>query len=356
MTPRRLIVSVLLAGSALLVAAPSAWAATPTGAWTDPKQGSQAGGVPVGVLQADDPLRGEADFRDGIAAVSFRLTQDAANPGEPCAAVAGVQPQSKTYGGSIHVEFAFDAAFPCNRRYKVSATVTPVQKTLPNSELTLDLFVDVAIPPAATTGLEADVAGRRVAVRWDGAEHAPDFEGFVVRRADGSGPFRDLAELGADATSYTDSAAPAAGGTLRYRVVGFRSAPQAGTVVYGPDGPTAEATVVPLPGETIGDGSPASSGGGDAGATPSGQGTPSAPVFQAPGPQTATTLDSGFQETLPFGRRSGPLPGDSSAIARFDDGGDDQGRRQTFLLVAGGTTAFSWAMVLRFVSRRAAGF
>jgi hypothetical protein len=372
MTPRRLIVAAFVAGSALLAAAPSARADTPRGGWTDPKPSSQAEGLPVAVAAAAQPLRGVAEFSQGIAAVRFQLKEDAANAGEPCSAVTGVQPQNKAYGGSTRVEFAFDAAFPCNRRYKVGATVTPVQKPLrQDSDLTLDLFVDVAIPPAATTGVQADVAGRRVTLRWDDAGHEPDFEGFAIRRATGSGSFAELAELGADATTYTDSAVPPAGGTLRYRVVGFRSGPQAGTVVYGPDGSTAEATVVPLPGETTTttskDGS-SSSGGTDTGASgtaagagtaPTGQGTSSARrVFQAPGPETATTLDTGYTEALPFGSKPAPsaLPGDSSAVARFDDGSGDDGKRQTFLLVAGGTTAFSWAMVLRYVSRRAAGF
>src|SRR5690606_32499482 len=67
---------------------------------------------------------------------------------------------------------------------------------------------------------------------------------------------------------------------------------------------------------------------------------------------TPTTLDTGYQEALPFRPSSAPPSGDPAVVARLGDEGDGS-QRETLLLVAGGTTAFSWAMLLRFVSRRA---
>jgi hypothetical protein len=376
MKGRRLVAAALLAGAALLGAASSAWADSPQGGWTDPSPNGQIDGVPVAVLQTNGQLKGVAEFSQGIATVTFKLEKDAvARPDQPCSAASGVQPQNKAGGGSSHVEFAFTATFPCNRRYEVSATVTPVQKPLRrDSDLVLDLYIDVAIPPPATTGLDAAVAGRRVALTWDSAgQQMPDFEGFEIRRASGGGPFEALADVGTDATSYTDTAVPGAGGTFHYRVLQVRSGPEAGTVVYGPDGSTADAKVVPAETTTEppaggGDGSTGAGGsGGTGGSTSSGAGTAVLPTghgtqsahreFQVPGRETPTTVDSGFGQTLPFGKRkpgSSGAPG-GSAIANLDSGGGDDGRRQTLVLVAGGTTTFSWAMALRFMSRRAAG-
>jgi hypothetical protein len=88
--------------------------------------------------------------------------------------------------------------------------------------------------------------------------------------------------------------------------------------------------------------------------TPSGSGQQSAhQVFQPPTrarSTTPTTADTGFQETLPF---QSPTGGDAAVVARLDDG-DDGGQRDTLLLIAGASAAFSWAMALRFLTRRAA--
>jgi hypothetical protein len=73
-------------------------------------------------------------------------------------------------------------------------------------------------------------------------------------------------------------------------------------------------------------------------------------VFQPPRTRltTPTTADTGYKEALPF---KAPAGGDAAVVAHLD--GSDSSRRQSLLLVAGGTTAFSWAMALRFLTRRA---
>src|SRR5439155_6854109 len=109
--------------------------------------------------QQPQKLQGHADFTPGsIANVSFTLVQDAANTpsSDPCSASNAVKPQTTPTSGS-HVDFAFDAPFPCNRKYEVRATVTPAKRTLQNdTPLLLNLWVGVAIPPAATSDLTAE--------------------------------------------------------------------------------------------------------------------------------------------------------------------------------------------------------
>jgi hypothetical protein len=372
MSLRRLLAGTGLALGAVLASAPAAVAGSPAGGWTSPDPSSSVSGVPLGVLEADGPLRGVADFDAGVASVAFSLTQDADDPGNGCSAVSTAPPQVANYD-STHVAFAFDASFPCNQRYQVTATVTPKQRAFrQDTPSRLPLWIDVAIPPPATTGLSAaEIASRRVvALRWDDAVHAPDFLGFDVRRSVDGGKFQTIGSTDASATSFADDDLPSSATELDYRVVGKRSGPRPGSTVSGPNGETAS---VRLSRTSSADGSgeggaDGSSSGSDTGTTGASGGRSSVPrrtdvptgggggarSFQVPGPTTPTTADTGFQETLPFQREGATPPGDSSAVARLPDEDDDT-TRQTALLLAGGGVAFSWAMALRFLSRRFAG-
>jgi hypothetical protein len=351
--------ALLLAGAATLATAPAAAAATPSGAWTSPAPAATVDDIPVAYLEAPQRLGGWAEFDQGIAGVAFTLVKDAADPTDPCSAATSAAPQSAP-GGEGRVDFAFDAGFPCNRRYQVRATVAPAQKPLRrDTPLVLNLWVAVAIPAAPTTGLAAEVGGdRAVSLHWDGAAQAPDFQGYEVRRSVGGAPFARVDEVGPKVTTYTDRAVPAEGGDVRYQVLGMRPGPDAGTTVYADAASPASVTVPAAPGASTGGSGgtarvPTVPGGGAV--TPSGGGQQSAhQEFQAPrsrgGSTTPTTADTGYQETLPF---KAPEPaGDPAVVARLD-GDDDGGQRQTLLLIAGASTAFSWAMVLRFLSRRA---
>ncbi|MCU1488356.1 MAG: hypothetical protein JWN67_5102 [Actinomycetia bacterium] len=352
--------ALVLAGGALLCSAPASSAATPSGAWDDPAPAGTVDDIPVAYLQAPQRLGGWAEFDQGIAGVAFTLVKDAADPADACSAAATVKPQSAP-GGDGRVEFAFDAAFPCNRRYQVRATVAPAQKPLRrDTPLVLNLWVAVAVPAAPTTGLSADVGGDRiVGLRWDGGAHEPDFEGYEIRRSVDGRAFTPIDEVGPALTTYADHGVPAGGGDVRYQVVGMRPGPDAGTTVYADAGSPASVTVPAVAGASGGGGSgggtarvPTVAGGGTV--TPTGSGQQSAHrVFQAPTgarSTTPTTADTGFQETLPF---QPPAGGDAAVVARLDDG-DDGGQRETLLLIAGASTAFSWAMALRFLTRRAA--
>lgn len=384
MTVRRVAAACGLAVAALLTMAPPASAASPSGAWSDPEPDDDVDGVPLATLNRDGPLKGVADFDAGIASVSFRLSQDnAAGAADPCSAVDDVPPQVMS-ADSEHVVFSFRAEFPCNRRYQVTATVTPNQRPLRQDTPTdLPLFVDVAIPPAETSDVSATVVGSRraVSLRWADTAHEPDFLGFEIRRSVDAGRFTKVGTAGVTATSFVDEDLPVGGGDLRYRVLGMRSGPREGSVVYAEDGGVASTSIGAAPGEIgsaegadgsgssggTGSGS-GSSGGSDSGSSggrasrlrtdlPSGSGSRVA-VGRLDAPATPTTVDTGFQETLPFQQRQGQdqetLPsGDPAVVARIDD--DAPGTRETMLLMAGGGVAFSWAMALRLLSRRVSG-
>jgi hypothetical protein len=354
----RLGAALVLAGGALLASAPAAAADTPSGAWTNPVPvGTATDDIPVAYLETPHPLEGYAQSPNGVAGVAFTLVKDAADrPDDPCSAATQVKPQSAP-GGSGRVAFAFAAPFPCNRRYQVRATVAPAQRPLrQDTPLVLNLWVAVAIPAAPTTGLSAVLGDDRVvSLRWDAASHEPDFQGYEVRRSTG-GEFVRIGEVGPTALSYVDPAVPPTGGQLRYQVVGLRPGPDAGTTVFADGGAPAEIDVAPAQGASS-SGDSNGTGGSTSAIRPAGSGRVQSVhrVFRAPSrvvrSTTPTTADTGFQETLPFGQPAG----DPAVVARLGDDEGDSGQRQTLLLVAGGTTAFSWAMALRLLTRRAVG-
>jgi hypothetical protein len=150
---------------------------------------------------------------------------------------------------------------------------------------------------------------------------------------------------------------------VRYQVLGMRPGPDAGTTVYSSSGSAAEVTVAPVPGAAPGSASGGTTGAGShptvaggGAVAPTGSGQQSA-HREIPSPlkgrsTTPTTADTGYQERLPFQAPTPVAAGDSAAVARVADDGEGT-RRQTLLLVAGASTAFSWAMALRFLSRRA---
>jgi hypothetical protein len=348
---------------ALVAWAPAAHADTPTGGWTDPAPTAELDGVPLAFLQQPQQLKGSADIRNGsIAGVEFKLVQDADGAaGTPCSAQDVVKTQTRGGSSSSHVDFAFDAPFPCNKKYKVRATVTPSPWFL-HTPRDFDLWVAVAIPSAPTSGLTATVLegdDRGVKLAWAGGGREPDFAGFEVRRAIGSGAFQAVADVAPGATSWIDEAMPRNGATLRYQVVAMRPGPEPGTTVFSDVGATVSATVAAAPGGT-GTGS-SSDDPDDASATPrrSGSGVPKGTAsskvhreFSVPGARTTTTLDTGFDEKLPFERRSGDEAAGSSVVDFDDDEGGSTGR-STALLVGGASVTTAWAMLLRLLTRRA---
>lgn len=380
----------LVTAALLLLLAPLARAATPSGAWTSPKPTGTAGGTPLAYIQAPQQLKGSADFSGGIASVSFILVQDAANTpsSDPCSATKAVQPQGIQSNNATHVEFAFDAPFPCNRKYEVRATVTPSKRALQNdSPLFLDLWVGVAVPAAPVSTLTATTLSgddRGVVLRWSAPAQAPDFEGYEILRAVDGGSFQRTADADPGVTTWTDRVMPRNGGTLRYQVLGMRPGPEPSTTVFAASSPTATASVAPAPTTTL----PPSSGGGgssaDSGAAGGGDNGGGGQPFRGPGgitgsfsagdtgprtvheeftvpgqqSRTPTTLDTGFGQTLPFGKRK---PGDAAdgsqtAVATLDGGGGEAAAKPYVLFVGGAGVVTTWAMLLRFITKRAAAY
>lgn len=378
-------------GALVLLLAPLAHAATPSGGWTDPKPTGDIGGVPLTYMQKPQQVRGSADFSGGIASVSFTLVQDAANtsPSDPCSAAKAVQPQSIQPNNATHVDFAFDAPFPCNRKYEVRATITPSNRALQNdTPLFLSLWVGAAIPPApvstvSATTLSGDARG--VALRWDAPVQAPDLQGYEILRAVDGGSFEHIADADPGTTSWTDHAMPRNGGTLRYQVLGMRPGPETSTTVFATSSPTGTARVDPVPSTTppAGDGGSSGGGGSAGGVSGGGGGGGGDQAFRGPGgitgsfsngndgPHTVhqeftvpgatahepTTVDTGFNDKLPFQKRKpGAANGSQDAIANLDGGGAEEAAKPYVLFVGGAGVALSWAMLLRFITKRAASY
>jgi hypothetical protein len=347
----------LLVLAGIVGAAPGAGADTPTGGWSDPVPVGEVGGVPVVYLEDQQALRGWAEFPNGVASIQFGLAGDAAPAGDPCSAASSVAPQTAA-GGTRHVQFAFEASFPCNRRYLVRATAVPRSRPLAeDAPQAFDLWVAVAVPPAPVADVRAAFveAPRAVTVAWDTAGGEADLLGFEIRRSVDGGVFEPIADAAPSATSYTDAFLPHEGGELRYQVVSMRPAPDGETTVFAPTGSIAEVEVGAVPRGAMVTSSPTGSGdgggavlGGRWAAGPTGSGVSSVRrVFRAPGAarSTVTTIDTGYQQHLPFGAGG-------ASVATFDDG--EGASRETLLLVGGAVLAFTWAMLLRFLTRRPA--
>jgi hypothetical protein len=203
-----------------------------------------------------------------------------------------------------------------------------------------------------------------VQLTWAGAPREADFQGFQIRRATGEGTFEPVDDAEPGATAWTDRSV-ARGATYRYQVVGMRPGPDPGTTVFSLVGSTASATLDPEAASSAGEVAPVDSNGDgtideaersrnlrSGSGVPSGSGVSSVHREIASGSRTPTTVDTGYSDRLPF-KPAGQQAADGS-MAGLLDGDDEQGQRQRALLIGGGTVTFSWAMLLRFLSRRAA--
>lgn len=329
-----------------------AMADDPTGAWTDPAPQTASGdSVPIGYLAKAQKLSGIADHSAGIDNVSFALVEDAAtSPSDPCSAWQTAPSAVLPFGGANHAAFSFDATFPCNRRYLVRATVNPRRPLThgPSNPLRLDIRVVVAIPPADVGYLTAEaIDDTQPAVRLNWAmvsPRPPDFEGYQIRRADGTGQAGPIADVVAGQSSFLDEAVTP-GAAYRYEVVAARSGPEPGTVVYSA-APAAVEVTVPGPSTPTAVAAGDRNGTGETSTRPRRSPTPGAGSASAKVP---STTDAGYRELLPF--RVPPttgLPSEGSVIARLegDEGSPD---RQALGLLAAGLVTLVGAGLLRFV-------
>jgi hypothetical protein len=359
MTGRRLLAAAGAALAGLLLAATPASAAEPTVEWTRPTDDDR-----VIKASSDLVLRGTVTGDDGdeIESVSFSLAPTGAPEPEadPCRAVIDGSSEIRP-ASPVPIEFELPLKAPCNRTYEVVATITRprilgVCGRLGESCTTevLPLVFDVAIPPARVSGLKAayDPGSKEVRLTWD-ANTEVDLRGYrVERNPPGPAGFETVAELGKGETAFTDKDIT---DEHRYRVTALREGPNevpiSGTpsavVTVGPDAP--EPTVPKVTPTTRGTTATTRRSAGAGGDRP------------AVRRRTATTVDTGFSQNLPFDpsqTTTSQLPtttsepdGEAAVLAEFDDDdGDD--RRATLVPIAGGLALLMSAVHVRLLSKR----
>lgn len=263
---------------------------------------------------------------------------------------------------------------------------------------TFDLTGTIAIsaPGPDVNARVEDGTGRAVVIRWDEPEGLPpDFLGYRVQRQSAKGSWATIATLDAPKapTSFTDADPPAAGGDITYRVLSRRAGPDGEVMSTG--GSPATATVEPSPdgsGGTTGDGGTTGggaagdpSGDGSAGGSTSGGSTTAGggstssggagrpngrvaaprvgitgaflpPLLQprvptVAGASTTTTVDDGFDESLPYepGEEDPVLPDDEMASIVT---GEAAGRGMA-IPIATALVLAVWAVHLRVLARAA---
>jgi hypothetical protein len=256
----------------------------------------------------------------------------------------------------------------------------------------LDQAIVVEMPAPTVTGVTAVADGRSIEVSWDDMlAAAPDISGYVVERRIGDAPFEEIATPAPDEQTYTDDALPTKAGEATYRVRTVRPVP--GGTVTSQSSEEAATPFVAAPagsGATGGSGgaggsSDAGTGGGDGGtpgadaATPDdasggsaasgGSGGVRAPRATFSGtflppllrptaanvrPTTTTTVDGGFDETLPYDTESGaedPTLADDEMASTYTDGTAGRGM---VIPVATALVLAMWAVHLRMLARAAA--
>ncbi len=262
-------------------------------------------------------------------------------------------------GGS----FKYELTSPCNRSYTLRARiiyeepVPPLEGFAPPPSDVEDGF-SVAIPPTRVRGLEAtyDAASREVRLTW-APNPEPDVIGYYIERSLGDGDdrfSRISGEAPVEGSGFTDRDVNE---EQRYRVVAVRSGPTGNVLLSDPSlpqtaGPAPSRDVPNVPAAPR---SPERASGG--GTRPSGSsGASSRPS------SPARNQDNVFEESLPFDpSRTTTIPpqelaspGDDAAVLTEVDGASDEdGRRATFVPVAGGLALIVGAMHLFLLSRQA---
>lgn len=314
-------------------------------------------------------LGGVFDHPDGVERVNLVLEQSEYPEGEPPCSPTGF-PQAAVGAASGATTFSFEVLLPCNGTYVVRANATSRGSLgSPQETRAIRLVLTVAVPPVPVQGLRAvteDDGSSGVALSWEpvgDADRDADFAGYDIERAVDGGDYEIIASLpDPEASSYVDTQPDPAGGSHRYRVASLRraGADDADGVVSARE--TSSAVTVDLPSEdTTTDGTVAGAGAGGGGAPAPGRSGSGRRVVTSgrrtttAGPRTVTTVDDGFQETLPFepGDEQALPAGDPAVVAEIDDGGDGA-KKQTLALVAGGSAMAVGALLLRRVLRQAA--
>ena len=341
--------------------------------WRDPMATSS------GVAYLDSPrtLYGEVFHQRGIESVALVLVDDpdADELDGDCEPAPEPREDPVVERSATSAVFGMDATFPCNGRFLLRVTARAPGEGGIGGEgpatATLHLPLAVALPPAPVPQvdaiLEVDGDSRTVTLQWP-ASSEPDLLGYVVTRVT-DGERETLDQLDAeDETELVDDDPPP-GETSTYEVTAVRRGPDA-EVEQVSSLPTAVDVEVPGD-ETTSDGDGTQNGDEPSLTTvvtgaPE-QGRPDAGSLStvrsrgpAPAPSPPTTLDTGFVGTLPFeapapGEVAAPPAGDPAVVATFDTSEDPLLKsKDAMSMIAGGLALFVGALVVVYVTRRAA--
>jgi hypothetical protein len=242
-----------------------------------------------------------------------------------------------TYSGNVDdpdtASFATPIAFPCNGTYHVVTractdvllqprcdAAAPPANPNPDRWLTMTAVVDVVVAPGRVSGLTVKQTGRTATLSWQPpAASPPDLVGYIVERASSGAPYE--VRTTTRTTTFAD-ALPESGGALRWRVRAQRAAP--GKPVTG-DAAAAEVVsleVAPVPSALP----PAAAAASTTGVTPRRTtGSARTRTTTRNRPTTATTLDTGFDERLPYeldGEGDDPVIADEQSAATVHQGQD----------------------------------
>jgi hypothetical protein len=354
-------VGALALGLSLVVFAPAAMAAAPSGTITSPAAKATVSSNPVDISGTFNIPSGVMDD------VQVSVTSTAGNRGT-----------STDFPGSGTSSQSFDV----QQMLAYNGHDVPPDGSGNQSSTVTETF-SVAVPPAAPASVHAtaDNNAHSVAVSWK-ANTEPDLTGYVVSRKDpGSSGFQPLSNADRTTTTYTDSsAASGPSGTYSYEVEAYRPGGDGKTPLKSPASAPASAQVVSNgsgtgsggsgTGSGTGSGSGSGSGGSGAGSGSGGTGSASpgtttkpppppppggklAPAPPLPAPARAdagdynsllaqaraeaTTTstsepDPGFNQRLPFQPRTGrelvTVPGGARVLAGGTNLGGDSGESQ----------------------------
>jgi hypothetical protein len=330
----------------------------------------------------------------GIDRVTFAVAFD----GEP-SAVPECQPTAPPplavdpdRADPHRLEAAIQVHLPCNGVYRITAAAhTPPRALYPEeTSPPADLVFSTAIPAAAPTDvaaepadLEGDAAAR---VTWTPPNPAPpDLVGYVVQRSrSADAGFEEIAA--SVEPSFVDGEA-AEGGTFYYRVQSVRLGPggdpEQEEDLIASEPSSAASVDVPVPPDTRGDPTTDPTGADGGAGAPTARPRGDLSGFGALQQQAArlrpgaappravsppTTVDTGFQPTLPFGPGNPNPDPDSNAAApptsgpgdglaaggslqTFEDGPGD--RKAVLAPVAGALALLMVFLQLRWLLRQA---
>lgn len=304
---------------------------------------------------------------DQILQVQVRLVDD---PGDdvtlperctvPLPAVAtATTPQTERVA---ELPFAVElAGVPCNGAYRLEVEATLSDPDSPTYVLAQP--VAVGLLPAGVTGLavELDEEQRKATVTFTPLapeERAPDAIGYVIERGGpatdtGAGEFVDVGTLGLeDEPRFVDDLARVPGGTYTYRVRATRAGagePERSSVIETETQTITIGDPPDQPPESVGPGRKSPRRG-------------SAPVARRSQPTstrratTATTIDTGFEDTLDYGDRPRgelpDIPGDEPVAGRSVITEEDEGL-DLAAPVAGALVLVGWAGHIAYLNRLA---